>query len=745
MSVATNLLPANTAGIETDTSGWAAGANTTLSKSIRFYTGASSLGMTASAAGSVTATTSARVAVTAGTEYTAYAYFANTTATAGRTATVRVDWYAAVSGGTAISSVTTNTGVLPATTDWLTPPPVLLAKAPAGALFASVTLTVAGLAIGSVVVADAIAFGQPNAVAGNLLTYNASGVEVDTSAWGEWANVTLSRSFTSAWEGWYSLQLSSVAAGEVQAGLSVPVPIVAGTEYSATTMFRATTDTTVRVDLRWYDAVGTFLSWDYTMWSVTAGTWTRLTSVGLAPVGAVGARLVVRPQATAAGQTWLCDRMAIVAAPKVAGQMLPYNAASMEVDASAWAAVSGCTVSRSTDYAWEGAASLRVDPSPAGALDATVELASRVAVSPRQAYQLTPRVRLGASTQYRYVTTRFSWYGIENTLLRSVNLRWTLSPSGGGWYGPPSSAVAPAGSVSLGISIRIESAEPGEIAYIDDVALVPGGLAVLADPIADRFGASISMQGLTSGGYAYWGLWRVSSGGSMTPVRGSSGDLSQVAITGDVAVVEDYEAPLGVDVSYYLKLWTAPAAYRATGSDPIVIPEPPTTEVVLKDPGLPARQTTAVVAAGGQPEWTRKARQGVNPIRGRVRPIVISDVRTSREGTMTLVTETVQDIADMWWLLETGNTLLIQWPSLFGERDAYVAVGDVTEAPIVDFAEYSDRTWTVPLTEVDRPIGAAVGSAGRTWQTVNDTNADWLAVVASATSWLDVYTGVKGG
>lgn len=65
----------------------------------------------------------------------------------------------------------------------------------------------------------------------------------------------------------------------------------------------------------------------------------------------------------------------------------------------------------------------------------------------------------------------------------------------------------------------------------------------------------------------------------------------------------------------------------------------------------------------------------------------------------------------MWWLLETGNTLLVQWPHLWGETDAYVQIGDVTEAPIVDYAEYSDRTWTIPLVEVDRPFGGSVGSA----------------------------------
>lgn len=745
MSVASNLLPDNTSGIETDTSGWTAGANTTLSRSIRFYTGTYSLGMTASAAGTVTATTSARVAVTAGAQYTAYAYFANVSAAAGRTATVRVDWYAAVSGGTALSSVTAPVGTLPAATTWSTPPPILLASAPAGAAYASVTITVTGLALGSVVVADLISFGPPLAVAGNLIPYAASGVEIDATGWDTYENVVVSRTSAAAWEGWWSLLLTSIGAGEVKSRLIAQLPVTAGVEYSAGAAVQTSTASDFKVEIWWYSAGGTFITASSVMWSLPSGGWTRVTTVGIAPVGAVTARLILRPQATAAGQSWMCDRMSVSATPRAVGEILPYNVRSMEIDGSGWVAVSGCTAERSTDYAYEGAASLKVIPTEGVAARAMVETVAHAPVTARQAYQVTPRIRLGPSADTRYVTIRFSWYDSADVLLSYVDLRWSLSPSGGGWYGPSSSTVAPSGATGLAIGLLITSPETAESIYIDDVSLTPGGLAVIVDPIPERYGASISVQGLTAGGYTYWGLWRMDENGKLTAVRGPDGDLSQVTITGDRAVAEDYEAPLGVPISYYLRVWTTPSNYRATVTELGGIPEPAPTDIVLKDPGLPARQTTAVVEAGGQPQWTRKARQGINAVRGRARPVIISDVRTSREGTMTLVTETGQDLADMWWLLETGNTLLIQWPSLFGEPDAYVQIGDVTEAPLVDFAEYRDRTWSIPLIEVDRPIGGSVGSAGRTWQTVADTNADWLAVMSSATSWLDVYTGVNGG
>jgi hypothetical protein len=119
-------------------------------------------------------------------------------------------------------------------------------------------------------------------------------------------------------------------------------------------------------------------------------------------------------------------------------------------------------------------------------------------------------------------------------------------------------------------------------------------------------------------------------------------------------------------------------------------------------------------------------------------------VRSSRTGSLTLVTETDEEKDQLWWVLETGNALLIQWPSSWHEADMYVSVGDAGEAHIVPGAQYADREWTAALTEIDRPIGGIVGSASRTWQSVLDGNADWLSVLNGAKSWLDVLTGVRG-
>ncbi|QEU76879.1 hypothetical protein CP967_31140 [Streptomyces nitrosporeus] len=589
---------------------------------------------------------------------------------------------------------------------------------------------------------DVISLGPPQTPSGNLLPYNTASVEVSTAAWSAYTNAVVSRSSEAAWEGWHSLVATSVAAGPMDIGQAPLVSVTPGVEYVASAVVRPDVASTVRVDLRWYDASSALMSQSDTPWSAPAGTWTTCTTIGIAPPGAAFARLVLHPVATDVGQRWLFDRMALRPAPTPVGSLIGYNIASMEVDASGWSAIAGCTVERSTDRWWEGSASLKITAD--GTTDAWVGTTAVIPVTPRVSYSATPMVWAAASTATRIFVTRLTWQNSAGEDIRISDFRWRIVAGASGWFVLPSSGAAPDAASSVRVSVAFEAPTAGDVYHIDAVDVVPGGVSAIADPLPDQYGARITLSGLTTDAHTYWGLWRADATGDRTPVRGSTGDTSQMLITGDSTIVEDFEAPLGVPTTYVLALWTPAGSSRRTTSDAIVIPEPAPSEVVLKDPGLPARQTTAAVSKGGQPQWTRRARQGVNAVRGRSRPIVISDVRTSREGTMTLVTETTEDLASMWWLLETGNVLLIQWPSLWGERDVYVSVGDVTEAPIVGYAEYRDRTWTVPLTEVDRPIGGATGAADRTWQAVATDHTSWTDVSTTYRSWLGVYTGVEG-
>ncbi|OKI19308.1 hypothetical protein [Streptomyces sp. CB03911] len=741
MAVSTNLLSANVSDIEADASGWTAGTSTTLAQSTtKAYTGTKSLAMTrTTSAGAASATTTARVAVTAGTVYTAYAYLALVVAAAGRTATVRIDWWAASTGGTAISSSTSPTATLASSTAFQpAASPIVIGTAPAGAFFASLTITVSGMSTSEVVCADAIALGPPALLTGNLLPYAAQSVEQDATSWGAWFGVTLTRSSTSTVEGWWSLQATSTVTGNMDVG-GPTVTITAGTMYLGYMWVRPTVTGSVTAELRWQDAssvaIGTpvTLSWP----GVSGGAWTRVAVVGTAPVGAAKAILVMHPQSTASGQTWLLDQAFIGAVTNEAGNLLDYARYSAELQSTGWTATGG-TLAQSLAQSTEQLASFALTCT--GTVDAVVSLATPVAVTAGQAYTVRPYVRPPAGGG-SYVV-RMAWLNAGGSTIRQTSATWTATA--GTWTSSATVDLAPVGAVSLRPSIVRSGSTAGDVWYLDKILITAGGLAAVATPITAAYGASISIQGLTTGGRTRWGLWRVAPDGAQTPVRGYLGDLTAETVTGDVTIVEDYEAPLGVPVAYYVKGWTAPAGtdWVAFTTDQITLAGPNELSVVLKDPSIPSRNLALTVTT--PPSWKRSARQGVHSIRGRARPVILTDVRAARTGTLVLSTQTEAERNAVWWLLESGHTLLAQWPPGWSEPDAYFQVGDADEGRPSEYAPQTDREWTLALTEVDRPIGGLVGSAGRTWQTVKDAYATWADVLSHYSTWLGVLTGVEG-
>ncbi|MFD9205966.1 hypothetical protein ACFVZM_06760 [Streptomyces sioyaensis] len=739
MSVSSNLLPDAVADLETGITGWTAGANTTLFQSTRFWVGAKSLGMTATAAGTVSATTTNRVAVTAGAAYTAYAYFVNLVAASGRTATVTVSWYAASTGGTAISSSTSAATTLANATTWNTPPPILIATAPAGAAFAAVTVTVTGLTAGAQVASDGIALGPPNVFATSILDYNTAGCEVSTSGWTAGTNATISRTSTVSYEGWWSLQITATAAGDTMASLTSRVPVAPGTEYSAFTHVQPpASGLSFIVGIAWYDGTGTLISTTSYTHTPASGGWSRQGVSGRAPSGAATADLILRPQAAAGGQVWLCDQSAILTVPNT-GALIDFATSSAEVGTDGWV-ISGGTLTQTHEQVYGDYYSYKLVADGTGA-DMTMTLGTLVPVTPAQAYQFAPKVILPGFTQ-TYVA-ELEWLDATGEIIRTTSIEWNNSKHVVGWSGSTTADIAPDGSVNLRVRWRRRAPVAGETWYLDGVTVAPGGLAALAVPTADSTAVLLTLQGLTLSGQTHWGLWRVTSDGVRTPLRGYSGDTDSVTTASDRSAITDYEAPLGTELTYILKTWTTAVNdgwyYR---TPPITLPTREDSGVVIKDPVLPARNTVAT--ASTLPDWQRQARQSVNSVRGRARPIIISDVRASRTGTLVVSTETDDDVTALWWTLETGNTLFLQWPADWGLNDIYVQVGDVTESRVSTYAGHRDRSWSIALTEVDRPIGALVGDASRTWQTVRDGNATFSDVFAGANNWLDVFTGVRG-
>lgn len=744
-AISGNWLPYNTESIETNASGWGGSSNVncTLSQSTTHYLeGFHSLLMTSSASGAMSCRTAAAVAVPSGAQYVSFGGGLYTSA--GLSCSVSLQWL------DSSNSIITTTATPSVTGSGSWQYAHSGVAVPSGAASVNVILSSSATAASQQVFWDRMWIVTQPPWAGQMLSLDAEFNELPTPVWTASVNCTVSCGSVGTYIGGYgtALQMTATAAGDMQAVPAAgPVAVTAGTEYMGTCYMvqNSGASRTAEIELRWLASDGTtVVSSSVASRSVASGSWTRCTVIDTAPSGASQLEIVPRPQAGAASEAWYVDQVGVAPTASggylLSGNLVGYNGQSMEQDISDWTAVSGCTVAQSTAQTYNGSYSLAVSCTGG---DATFELANPVPVNAGTAYEFQPYEYPPNFTGTQTLT--LLWLDSSGTTVKTSSVDFQFaSGATAGWYVPSAADLCPATATQLRVQYTIRAAASGDLWYFDQVYVGPGGLAAAASELAGQYAAQISIQGLNTQSMTTYDVERMMPDGTLVPVRGQSGDLIGQTIVGNVAVVEDYEAPLGVGVRWYVRTYGGPGggALEYT-TDPLTLSEPPRNYIVIKDPGLPARNMIAMVVA--PPDWQRKAVQGIYQRRGASTPIIRYDVRQSRTGTLALATWSDAERQQLEWLLATGNTLLMQAPSGTGWDDIYVQVGDVGEPRIVPGnAAAQGRTWTLPLTEVARPVGGITGTAGRTWQDVLTGYATWRDVYNAYTSWLGVLTGVEG-
>lgn len=150
----------------------------------------------------------------------------------------------------------------------------------------------------------------------NLLTRNQSTIDTGTVGWENDGNATLERDTVTFLQGGGSLSLTSLAAGDMRARTpaGATMPVQAGRTYTAMASLRAATaGRSCRVDIRWYDAAGAYLSPSAgsSITDTTTG-WTQATLTAAAPSSATYAAVVVLVLATAgAGEVHYVDNISL--------------------------------------------------------------------------------------------------------------------------------------------------------------------------------------------------------------------------------------------------------------------------------------------------------------------------------------------------------------------------------------------------------------------------------------------------
>ncbi|MFE9735490.1 hypothetical protein ACFYO9_34105 [Streptomyces sp. NPDC005863] len=744
MAIPGNLLSATTSEVDPNTSGWTPKLNCTLAKGTGGRVGDGCLVVKSVAAGEMQARTVSSYPVTAGTVYQTFADAAGTVVER-----IGIRWLTAT--GTEIS-VTWSLYTASAWSSWHRVG--VAGMAPAGTAQAQVLLSSTPAAGLVNQYWENVYLGLPIRTVGNLFAFNTESAEIDASGWVPEVNAAVTRQVPAvSWSvdnylvGGHTIAITATGAGNAAAVSTDRPAVTPGTDYQAYAYLNPPTlaaDTWV--ELRYYDVNGNQVAATRSSLAQPSpgSGWYRQRASAIAPANAATCSIATGINGASGGQVLRVEDAVVTVAPVLqAGTILPYADGSFEQGVAGWTRPTGVAViGRSTPWGtafWEGAYSLAVSSTTATASTLrSAKFAAPGGVGTSYRAQIITKLGAGSWT----INLKVRWYDAANADLGTTGGS-TYSFPGANWYQMTTDAAVPATATQAAIELTLTAGATNSALYIDTPALWQAQPLTAVTVIEESASITLMLRELTVGDYLT--VYRVGADGSRALVRGPAGLLDKTLITSDLVIIEDYEAPLGVSVSYRIELWPDGATTPATrNSDAVTIPVGDMNEAWLKDPGHPQRNVKVLVEKA--PDWTRPIEQSVYRVKGRRNAVVLSGVRGGLEGDLSFWTRSDDERAALHWLLDSGNVLLWQAAPGMGVTDMYVTVAQATEARVVALASESWRVWTLPLMEADLPNTTAVGdSAGRTWQDILTGFDTWGDVLTAYATWEDVLLDRRAG
>jgi hypothetical protein len=735
MAIPGNFLSSTTESIDPNTSGWTPKLNCTLSKGGGGRNGDGCLAVKSTVAGEMQARTVSSYPVTPGTVYYA---FADTSGVS--TERIGIRWMA----GFTELGITWSLTTMAASSSWHRVS--VAGAAPTGATSAMVIVSSTEAGAGALHYWENVYLGLPIRTQGNLLGFGTESTEIDTSGWTPEVNATISRqvpvaSWSSTWyyAGGHTLAITATAAGNASALTTGRPPVTPGNEYFAYAYLQPPVlSAQAWLELRFYDANGNQVGASRAYLAPPGTGFYRQILSGTAPANAATCGIAAGFDGAGAGQVLRIETIVVKTASQIVeGTVLPYVSGSFEQDTGDWTTTAGAaTLARSTPWgaaSYIGNYSLALSQTAAGSSTIRSPLVP-VPDAPGLNWRAQIVAKVGAGA-WSSVAVKVHWYdGVGGDLGSSLGSTYAL-PSGG-WYLLTTDAVAPPGTVQAAVEVTAVASAASSVMQVDAVALWQVLPLTAVEAFPDNGYVGLTLRELPVD-YLI-SVYRVTPDGARTLVRGGEGLISQQALAGDLFLAEDHEAPLGVQVYYYIELYSQPGVLATTrSSDPVTLTLADSTEAWLKDPGNPQRNVRVLVDKA--PDWQRPIEQASFVVRGRRNKVVLSGKRQGLEGDLAIWTRSDAEREALHHLLDSGNVLLWQASPGRGVSDMYVNVGQVTEARVSPLAQEQWRAWTLPLTEADMPTALGVnGATGRTWQDVLAEFATWQDVRDTYATWEDL-------
>ncbi|MEU9470415.1 hypothetical protein AB0D78_28125 [Streptomyces avermitilis] len=747
MAIPGNFLSATTESVDPNTSGWAAKLNCTISLGSGGRNGDGCVQMKATATGEMQSRTYSSYAVTAAETYWAFADASSTTIPE----RIGIRWLNASGAEISITwSLTTSA----ASSSWHRIS--VGGVAPVGAARAQVLVSATATAINQIVFFENVYLGYPLRFAGNLLSFDAEQLEISGSTWAAETNCTVTRTAPAVpWQvDWYYaggevLTLTVTANGNASALCSERPAVTPGVEYFGYAYLNPpAAGSACWVELRFYNAAGTQIQATRSTLSSAGTGWFRQVAAAIAPALAATASLAIGVTSGTAAQVVRAEGAVVkirtldVTSSAPNANVITYADTNFEMGVGSWTTNSGvATLARSTPWgaqAFGDSYSLTVTSATA---TASVIRSGQYPVTGGVNWRLKAAAKRVAGGWTLASSVR--WFDASSVFISTTSSIAAGVPSDGLWYIFLQDFTAPANAAFAQIDYTLTATSTSSTLQLDAVQLLQ--VLPLTSISVDNTAASARLVVREIDTSWVMTVYRVLADASRSLVRGATGLIDRMAVTSDTYIVTDYEAPLGVPYSYRVEFYSsttgAITGWRTTSSLTI---DPGDGEYTwLKDPARPQLNRRVLVKA--PPDWQQPIEQNVLRPRGRQNAIVLSGIRSGREGSLVVWTQTDDERESMRFLLATGNILLLQAAPDRGEPDVYVSVGDVQFPRTSSEADDPWREWTLPLTEVDRPTGGTAGSATWTVRDVAIENPTVIGLISRYATVLDLALDQRTG
>ncbi|MFF8412798.1 hypothetical protein [Streptomyces omiyaensis] len=736
MPIPGNYLSEATSTIEPNASGWTWVTNiTSLSRATGGTASDGCLQTRSLAAGEVLCRTSASVAVLPGVEYLALAD------ASGATVPERIGIRWLEERGTVISTTWAMTTATASAT-WHR---IAVADyAPTTAAWAQVVFSSTVAAADVLNHYDNVYFGLPKRSTGNLLSANAETHE-RAAGWEYTAgtNCTIGRSVPMVnWSPTFWIAGGHVATMTVTANgnsdfTCTERPVVTvGAEYEAYAYLQPpTSGNAAWIELRFYNGAGTQIQATRGVLAAPGTGWYRQRVSDVAPTGAVTASVAFGLTGATAGQILRADTVVLrQPIPFKPGTIMPLRDSDFEYGIGTWTVVSGVgTLARTTPWGtafWNGSYSMTLASATA---TTTVIRSGKYKLAAQGSHRMGFIFLVAAGGWNGAWTIRYYDAGGIEVGTSSTTPGPLTTP---GWWRATLDSVPPATAVEVAIEASFTATSVSSTLRIDSLVFWPVLPLYEINPHPETASVELVIRELSIGDEL--SITRTTPDGSVSYVRGPTGLINRTPNIDSQVVIEDHEAPLGVQIEYTIEQFNVgTASPNRFATFPTLLPAGDRNFAWLSDPAAPQRNLQVLVKTA--PNWQRPVTQGVHRVVARRNPVVFSDVRGGLIGDLVIWTRSDDERRALHWLLDSGRVILWRAEQGMGIEDVYASVGQITEGRVVPQGQEPWREWTLPLTQVDMPATLGItGSAGRTWQDVLTEHATWGEVLARFKTWEDV-------